>query len=344
MLTDEQIQILRDNAHKDLSLQEFIKLAYPDKEVDPRTKEGRSVREFLRNEKVNYKTTATLKTDEITLTESQKQLIIQEAKRSVGSYDIAKQVFTEDVIKNGVEHKAIIMFIRDCGDEAFEDRGARDYVPPKSLSRLLPKFNLATGLTFVEEKLDKNTKNRLEKLLNNLSNSRLITVANNYVKPKSRELFLDEFMRMTWDKPDLAADELNLYISISKDIVSLEDITRHIEKLNGFFDDIADAEEATIKLSDMIKSKTDEQDKIEKRIKEVTKMMNLARSNRMAERNKKSASFLAIVQAFQEEDERQTMIKMARLRNAMVKKGLDELEEMDEWRARILGIEKDDIV
>ena len=345
MLSEEQIKTLKA-APFNLSVQEYIDLVYPDAKIDPRTKEGREVREFLVKSNIKYTTKLSNKTDSINFSEPQKQLIISEAKRGVSSFDIAKQVFENDeIIKNGLEHKAILMFIRNSPNDEIEDhKSAGAYSPYKSIGRLLLRVNSCTGMTLAEDKLDKASKVRLERLLVNLSGSRVVTIANNYKREKNRDLFIDEFIRMTWDKPDLSADELNLYISISKDIVSLEEISKHLEKLNEFFDDINDAGEATIKLSDMIKSKSDEQSKIETRIRTVTQMMNQNRSKRMEEKNKRSASFLAIVQAFQEEDERALMIKMAEMRNAVVKKGLDELEDMAEWRARILGIEKEDIV
>jgi len=60
--------------------------------------------------------------------------------------------------------------------------------------------------------------------------------------------------------------------------------------------------------------------------------------------HKENASFLSIVQLFQEEEERKTMMKIAEMQKEAVKREADRLEGMAEWKARVLGISKDDVL
>mgnify|MGYP006322145839 FL=1 len=55
-------------------------------------------------------------------------------------------------------------------------------------------------------------------------------------------------------------------------------------------------------------------------------------------------SFLDIVRAFQEEEERREMLRQAEMERLAAEKEIDRLESMEEWRARILGIYKEDVV
>ena len=64
----------------------------------------------------------------------------------------------------------------------------------------------------------------------------------------------------------------------------------------------------------------------------------------MKKNQKDHASFLAIVQMFQEEEERQTMIKMAEMQKKIIKEEAERLEGMAEWKARVLGISQDDAI
>ena len=38
---------------------------------------------------------------------------------------------------------------------------------------------------------------------------------------KTELLFEHEFVRLTWDKPDLTADEINLYLNVCKEVINL---------------------------------------------------------------------------------------------------------------------------
>ena len=44
------------------------------------------------------------------------------------------------------------------------------------------------------------------------------------------------------------------------------------------------------------------------------------------------------------EEEREVMVKIAEMQKATIKEEADRLESMPEWKARVLGIGKDDII
>ena len=51
-----------------------------------------------------------------------------------------------------------------------------------------------------------------------------------------------------------------------------------------------------------------------------------------------------IVQLFQEEEERHIMVRMAEMQKQIVKKEADEIESMSDWKSRVLGVRKDDVI
>jgi len=121
-----------------------------------------------------------------------------------------------------------------------KDSGAlSSYIAPKATSRIVKKINDATGLELNESKLNRQYQICCEKLGIHLSNSRFLKIMNNYLDISDRELFEEEFVRLTWDKPDLTADEINLYLNVCKEIINLEVVSKHLNKLNDMFD-IAD--------------------------------------------------------------------------------------------------------
>ena len=51
-----------------------------------------------------------------------------------------------------------------------------------------------------------------------------------------------------------------------------------------------------------------------------------------------------IVQLFQEEEERNIMIRMAEMQKQIIKKEADEIESMSDWKSRVLGVRKQDVI
>ena len=219
-----------------------------------------------------------------------------------------------------------------------------DYVPPKSQSRVVKKINDSTGLGLDDGKLNRQKQICIEKLRINLSNSRFLKIINNYLNKGDRELFEQEFIRLSWDKPDLTADEINLYLNVCKEVINLEVVSAHLNKLNEMFDVADDQTEMTVRLAEIIKAKSQEYHQCETRIENLTKKLQGDRAERMKKNQKDNASFLAIVQMFQEEEERKNMVRMAEMQKKLIKEEAERMEGMAEWKARILGINQDDAI
>ena len=82
----------------------------------------------------------------------------------------------------------------------------------------------------------------------------------------------------------------------------------------------------------------------EKRIESLTKDLNGSRQARLKARGEQNGSIAALVEAFQEKEERDRMIMMAEMQNKLIEEEADRLETMDEYKARILGISKKEIL
>jgi hypothetical protein len=226
-----------------------------------------------------------------------------------------------------------------------QDSGAlSSYISPKSSSRIVKKINDATGLGLDEPKINRQKQICVEKLRVNLSNSRFLKIINNYLNEEDRVLFEHEFIRLTWDKPDLTADEINLYLNVCKEVINLEVVSAHLNKLNDMFDVADEQQEMSIRLAEIIKAKSSEYHQCETRIENLTKKLQGDRGERMKKMQKENASFLSIVQLFQEEEERKTMMRIAEMQKLAIKQEADRLEGMAEWKARVLGISKDDVL
>ena len=67
------------------------------------------------------------------------------------------------------------------------------------------------------------------------------------------------------------------------------------------------------------------------------------RSDKLNRQIKASASILNLVEMWREEESRKKMLQLAELRKQVIKDEVEKLESMDEIKARILGLSKDEV-
>ena len=347
-ISEEQKTFLRENAARIPDLIDLTRQCFENDTLDGRSREGRAVRKFLVENSIDFRTTSRQPTETIDFTREQREFILQQAENGLSSLEIARIVFPDRRVPPlSNEQRAVLAEIRSVNPDILpsQDSGAlHNYLPPKSFSRIIKKINDATGMGLEDSKINRQKQICLEKLKINLSNSRFLKIINNYLNNGDRVLFEHEFIRLTWDKPDLTADEINLYLNVCKEVINLEVVSSHLNKLNDMFDVADEQQEMSIRLAEIIKAKSSEYHQCETRIENLTKKLQGDRGERMKKMYKENASFLSIVQLFQEEEERKTMVEIAEMQKQIVRKEADTLENMAEWKARVLGISKDDTI
>ena len=192
-LTEEQKQYIKNNMSKISNLNELTQKCFRDNDLDGRTKEGRSVREYLIENNIDYKTTRRKPQDKIELNDSQKDFIIQQAEEGLSSLEIAKLIFPKKQVKPlSNEQRTVLAHINEINPDFVPSQdyaSVNDYVAPKSSSRVLKKINDATGLALEENKLNIQNQVCVKRLQINLSNSRFLKIINNYLNKQDRELF-----------------------------------------------------------------------------------------------------------------------------------------------------------
>lgn len=345
-LTEEQKQIIRDNFHDMEDISSLTRIVFNNEKIDGRSKEGKAIAKFLSENKFNYKTTKRKKKGDLNFTEDQEKYIRDRALEGFSSFRIAQEMYGDDVKKLSKEQRAVYDWIEKNVDIPKEDTTGdyQNYIPPQAISRIIKKINDSTGMKLEDGKLSRHIQHCCDKLRIHLNNSRFVAIMNNYQKSKDRELFEQEFVRLTWDKPDLTADEINLYMNVAKEIINLELITSNLQKLNEMFEGANEQNEMTVRLAEIIKAKSSEYHQCESRIENLTKKLQGDRSERMKNRHKENASFLSIVQLFQEEEERKNMIKIAEMNKQIIAEEADKLEDMSAWKARVVGVAKEDVI
>lgn len=346
--SDEDKDRIRQIAAEFPDLNVITRRFFKNEKLDGRSKEGMAIRAFLVSNKIVYKTSQYQKIGDLPLSKEQKTFIEAQAKEGNSAFKIAELVFPDSaVFPMGSEHRTVANYIRDSGCENNADSDNASFVRyqvPRSIERVVNKINGATGEKLDKDRLSRHHKMCCEKLSINLGNSRFQKIINCYTSLDDRNIFEEEFIRMTWDKPDLTADEVNLYMNVCKEIINLETTSRHLDKLNKMFEETQEQNEMSIRLAEIIKAKSGEYHQCEGRVESLIKKLQGDRAGRISARHKENASILAIVQLFQDEEERANMVKIAEMQKALVADEANKMESMVEWKARILGISLDDAI
>lgn len=348
-LTEEQKTQIQEEFVKNPDLRHITQIVFEDDGLDGRSKEGRAVRAFLINNNLEFNTTTPQRVEEIDLTTEQREFLMSDnIERGMNALEATRLAFRDREIQPlSQQHRMVMEFLRSYRPEIVDDNDmitSDKWTPPKSLSRAIKKVNDWAGQTFDEISIQTKQKKMCERLLFYLKSPRFVHFINQYSTIADRDLFESEFVRTVWDKPDLTNDELNLYITVCTNYVRQKHIQQRIDRLNNMLNDTENERDITLRLTELIKATSDELNQCEKRIESLTKDLNGSRQARLKARGEQNGSIAALVEAFQEKEERDRMIMMAEMQNKLIEEEADRLESMDDYKARILGISKKEIL
>ena len=347
VLTEDHKKFIRENSERIDDLTELTRQIFMNESLDGRSREGRAVRAYLAEQDISYSTRHVSRLDDIILTDIQKEFVGNNCSPGVSSLELAKLVFSDNKIKHlSKEFWSVHNYIQEEGLDCFEDETALSvkYSPPKAESKVVKKINDCVGEEITEEKMTVQYKRCIGSLRKFMSAPRFLQVIDTYPSLDDRNLFEAEFVRSTCDKPDLTTDEINLYINVCMDYIHLKRIQSAMAKLNRMFDEAEDQQDLTVRLAELLKTKSEEYNQCEKRMESLISKLQGDRSKRIQSHVNKNASILNLVQLFQEEEERNIMIKMAEMQKKVIREEADSLEKMPAWKSRVLGVSKRDVI
>ena len=352
-LTEDQksdiIQEWNSRPENPPSLLELINIAFPDKKVDGRSKEGKAVKAFLAEQSIKARAAQDYKHKEIELTDDQKEFIDNNYKMMT-FVEIARVIFANEKITNlNKEAKVVEAYIKEIDpshDSSEEINVTHDeYKPPSTFSLTLTKINKYIFDKWDKDNLAAKEKKNVESLLGYMNTYRFIHQINSYTAPTTRELFESSFVRYTCDKNDLTQEEVDQYIVLSSEVVIASNIQHRVEHLNRLLDDAANEDRRiAMSLVESINTAQNEYHQSVNRQQKLLESLKEKRSDRLKNQLKENASILNLVEMWKSEESRNKMIKLANLRKEAVAEEIENLSTMDEIKARIMGISEDEVL
>lgn len=359
MLTEEQKVFI--NKKFEEGLNDYIVLAnlvFKKENLTGRSKEARAIRDYLvgighlqKPQKKGKRIYAPAKEN---LGDSQKEFIDQNIQSGMSPKQITELLFNDKFqsISNlnlfaTAEYRSVHKYVKEKYPQFLVDNESgvnQKYSVPRSIKTVLNKVNKWCGQFLNEDKMSLQNRKCLEKLLVYLGSPRFVANYDSYTSSNDKDLFEAEFVRSVWDKPDLTIDEINLYINVCMDYINLRQIDIKKNKVNEMFNETQEQNDLTIRLTEILKTISEEYNQCAKRIDQSIQKLNGERSKRVERYNQKNASIINLVELFQDEKERKMMIQIADMQKQAVEAEADKLENMSSWKARILGISKEDAI
>lgn len=351
-LTTEQKQKVLEQFKITPDLNTITQIVFEDEALDGRSKPGRAIRAFLAEQGRQYNTTKSEKKKFVNFTDQQIQFMMGDRiNSSMTALEIARLVLNDDEIKPlSAEHRAVQEFLyknrNDIVDETELSPETKWHAPKSHLSAIR-KINKWTGENIPEDlnNVPLKTRKCVESLLKYYKSYKLDAEINSYKTQGDRELFESEFVRSVWSKDDLTADELNQYMMVCSNYVRKSKIQKRLDQFNIMLDnEDLSSQDLSMRLTEHLKATSDELDKCEKRIESLLNKLNGDRAKRLEKKGDSTINFLAIVEVFQNYEDRKRMAMMAEMQNKLVEDEIDHLETVDELKGRVFGISKYEIL
>jgi hypothetical protein len=362
ILSPEQEKIILDafqtTDEKKLSITELVQLAFPSAEsIDGRSKEGRAIKNLLANKGLKAETkTVYSPVDRIELSDNQKEFI-NSNKIAMPAVEMAKILFNNTNLSNlHIETRSVAEYLRaiqskeDIANVGRVDVPAEEYRAPRTTPGALlriDKYVFNHGIN--KEQMTAQQKAGLEALLAYLNIFRFVNQINLYETQTARDLFESSFVRYTYDKPDLTEEEVDQYINVSHDNVAMAATQTRVERLSAMLDESTgnNADERariSMALVEAIGSLNTELNQVAKRQQGLLGDLKQKRSDRLAAMRSANASILNLVQLWKEEKTRKKLIHLAEARKKIIHTAATELDNMEEIKARIMGLDMNAII
>lgn len=348
-LSPSQKKFIDDN-YQILDLLALTRATFKDDALDGRTKEGKMVKAYVASLGKRVTTTERKRREKITLSDDDQEFILNHAGK-MRPVEIAQELFDNSKLHQlSKEAMTVQRFIQEQSPDLLKgvDIFTEDeYLPPKNFNTAIKKINEACSENLDPAKMVTREKKCIEQLMRYLRAPRFVFTINNFASVLERQTFESEFIKTTWNKTDLTADEINLYINVINEYIIQNRILKILEKLNRALENQTDDDNESVKismsLSDAIKGKNDEYHKSVQRQEGLVKQLEGERSKRINKLGGKNISIATLVEIFREEEERKNLLRIAEERKKLIQSEAKRLEGLDDTIARVFGIGIDEL-
>jgi hypothetical protein len=342
-----------------MNLKELVIKVTGDPEQTGLTKEGRAIKQFIFtiNPYAKIKTTKYIAKNEFVELDENQKLFVRNNLGKMRWVEMAQMIFGEPSITQlHKEAIAVYDYVNTLDPNAIPQDERRheevEYRPPTTIGALVSrvnkyrkKYNDGKLVAIDRDNLRPVEVKNLQGLMGYLDTYRFIQQASKYIKLQDRELFESSFIRFCYDKPDLLEEEVDNYISLCAETVTITQIERTIQLLDNELEEALRGNDDKKKLSmtfvETINGQREKLNQAKKTYAALNDKLVTARSKRIDDKHQQNATILNLVEAVKSEENRIRLLKIAEKQKLLEEGEVDELSNMDHVVALIAGITKE---
>lgn len=373
-LTPEQKAFVDANWDK-MDLKTLTQKTFNNPELNGHHMEGKSVKAYIASKAGEGEIAPVIKTTadkprkgSLELTPAQKATVdsLLNTEEPPTTKEMFKMLFPDLTLKSYImpEYRAIAAYIKSVNEEAFdiweEPVEKRRYQPPKNYAVTIGLVNKYVSNPYDPSKAlyDQGSikpahEKNLKALQSYMQMTRFVLQASQYDKKADRDLFESTFVRQVQDKAaDLLPEEVDMYLSVAQETVSVAQIERSIlkqeklieETLDGDGTDDGSRAKLSMSLVESVNSLREKLDKSKARLKGLIESVAGSRNKRVDAKANQNDSIANLIGAWMEEKKRKEMIEIAKKEHLEDAAELERLETLDDTFALIAGMSRSEAV
>lgn len=334
------------------SIPELTGLTFPDLDksmCDGRFRWAKTVKEFLIDKGITPVTVKEQVKRTIELNDAQKEYITNNCP-TMKPLEMAKELFNNRRLSPAsAEARAVILFFRTIDPKIIygEEIPEPDYNPPKQVMHVLGRIRKYVSATkeWDQKKLSPAQKKSCETLINYLHDFRFKRQIDSYEKTEDKITFESEFIKYTYNKSDLEQEEISQYVALCSYVVTEFNIKQHIEMLQTMVEEeYAEHSRVNHALVQTLESARQDLNNVTLRQKQLYEALTEKRSEKLSKEMKDKESLLNLFNAWKNYESRQKLLKLRQKQKENIKKSIQEIENLDELKQRVLGLSIDEII
>lgn len=344
-LSPEQQDFLKDKWRDLKDMLRLTQQCYKDELLDVNSVEYDNVRKYLIRLKKIEKGQVS---ESFNFTDQEIEYILNKAD-SLGALDICKSLFpnspANDLVKQSQTAANLIKSLEGEIPTVLDynnSKELKEYIPPYSDAKVLAKINQADhNVELNIAKLDSRQKLMIKSLKHNMRAPRFISTGNSIKSQVLRDLFEMEFIRATYDKPDLNTDEVSAYISLCNEYVISTMLSEQLSDLNEKLAEAVHSEDRGTfhkNISDSRIAIAKEYNDCQRRINTLQVDLNSRRMARIGADNLANESLSKWIDLVEMEEDRMKLLRLMEARNIAIEKEIRKIESFDELIAEFHGV------
>lgn len=341
------------NIQKMTKLKDIIIYVFGDESIDARHNKGKTVKKFLASREIKAQAAQEHipKTATMALTNDQKEFISNNAANYTKLLFLARDVWgDQDITPLYTEFKLVKEFHETldaklkCQEGIFQ---GKRYSPPKSEIQAISRINRYTQASLEQDKLNQKDKECLKKLIKYCNTFRFISSMDELSEDaqggsiSDREFLESQFIKWTFDKPDLTEEEVDQYISLGLSMLETKNIDKELKGLRILRDEQLDDKDGKMNLAlgQQINELGKRKDQIEKNQATIFKNLTGTRADRLERQGSSTASIAAMFELWKDKEKRDKIAKLMLRRKEKLLDEMKNLDTMDALKFEMFGLD-----